>query len=170
MGRIEHCLELCQLQSTQRRSHPRESDRLVLALYPRRRIRHRIPLSVLASPPLNRRCKQGHYQSAPVERAPPPAAFDVDLDLARTLLKQGCPISRVLCEKWEPRTPAAPFLTLMLPLLLILNWKGKPGKGTTFSRAISRHHRGRAALQRPRKDSLNGNRGAKQPGPGEATM
>ena len=58
-----------------------------------------------------------------VERPPPPAAFDVDFDFDRTLIRGGCPIFRVFCERWEPRTPAARFLTLML-LLLLPVWNG----------------------------------------------
>ncbi len=49
--------------------------------------------------------------------------FDFDLDLARTRIRRGCPILRVLCEKWEPRTPPPPPLTLLLPLLLQV-WNG----------------------------------------------
>src|SRR5271155_5462795 len=48
-------------------------------------------------------------------------AFDVDFDPGRTLIRRGCPIFRVFCERWEPRTPAAPFLKLMSPLQV---WNG----------------------------------------------
>ena len=43
---------------------------------------------------------------ARVERTLLSVALDVDFDSVRTLIRRGCPISRVLCEKWELRTPA----------------------------------------------------------------
>ncbi len=109
---------------------------------------------------------------ARVERTLLSIAFDVDLDLAGTRIRRGCPISRVLCEKWEPRTPAPPPLTLMLPLpvwnghscplplTLILpltlvfdrdldcrGWEDSY-QGMPSGIPRSRHDRGRAALKR----------------------
>ncbi len=62
---------------------------------------------------------------ASMERTLLSVAFDVDVDFDfdRTPIRRGCPIFRVFCERWEPRTPAAPFLTLTL-LLLLQVWNG----------------------------------------------
>ena len=45
---------------------------------------------------------------------PRPLDVDFDLDHCPHRIQNGCPISRVLCEKWEPQTPAPPALTWML--------------------------------------------------------
>ena len=49
-----------------------------------------------------------------VERAPPPAASDVVVDSRVRQKQKGCPIPRVLCEEWEPRTPTAYAVDVVL--------------------------------------------------------
>jgi hypothetical protein len=70
----------------------------------------------------NRGCQRSKATPIKVVRTLLSVAFDVDPDFDRTPIKRGCPISRVLCEKWEPRTPAARFLTLTPSTSSIEQW------------------------------------------------
>jgi hypothetical protein len=63
---------------------------------------------------------------ARVERTLLSVAFDVDFDFDSTLIRRGCPIFLVFCERWEPRKPAAPFLKLMSLLILKDSYQGMP--------------------------------------------
>jgi len=94
-----------------------------------------------------------------VERTLLSVAFD--LDLARTLIKRGCPIFRVLCERWEPQTPAAPVLTLTL--LLTLNVWNRHSCPLPFDAVVAfevRKIRIRVCLQAYRKPTPHSSRKA----------
>jgi hypothetical protein len=86
---------------------------------------------------------------------------EADFDSAHTLTRRGCPIFRVFCERWEPRTPEAPRLDVevafarvertLLSVAFDLDFGFDSDFGLILNRVPSyrrRVHRGRAALQR----------------------